>query len=1102
MNKITLQDDFLQLVDAFKHGTNNSDSLIQRFTELLSESQEISEDLLSELITQITKAELPPQLKSHLKNLVDPATKLANKQTKTASAEQYEMSTEDNSKLPQSTHTHTASLLDNLLRWDEDTQESPIEANQIIRDTYCLEQKVGSGGMGEVWKAIDRIQDAGDYYDKYVAIKFISHEIRSHGDALRALVREFARYKKLIHPNIVKAYELNRHKGEVFIVMEFLKGTTLKEFIIEHSVGTQLKQAKPIIEGVCSALEYAHGEGILHMDLKPSNIFHDPSSGDTKVIDFGIARLSDQLDRDKTLFDPGNLGAITTSYASAEMWLMNADPDARDDIYSLACVVYELLSGKHPFNGELAIKAEKLNLKPKPIKNLSEAENKALLHGLSFSRKDRTPTIKQFKEELFSPQKATAQKRLQKQLKISFAVVSLIVVLGILYKTYDYITISQIKTAIAQQDSSGIENFKSLALEDQLNLLADEAFRLNFIGFLIGRTEPDLDALQVLLGLDSQIHKLLFKDRDIRKSLISHYIEKVNQVITLDNFSQAKEFSNAIIEIYPDSKSLSDQAAGISQRKARRLGELERTYLKCLTNHAKPLPELLPCLRDTRVLLGKIAPNHRLLVDPGLSLRYENEVSTALSINDLSSAKNLIVDWKTLLKTDPARSKLEQVLTHKTDISNFIARLITADKTSLPKIIDELNYLESNVKAEILQNKKVIDSLLSHFRENAQTYIQDQNFAAGLKYIEQAANLFPDKSSEQKSINSLGDSIREKNQILLTNFRSEYEDQLKQDRPNINKIISLHDEILTLDPDSDILSYPGFSKSFSPKINNAIKAENFDLANGLVRDWKKIQSDNDELISLSTKIIERYQIYQNRNKLLAELKTSLESKQITAVADFIGDLQEYFSRQDRQLVLENVKQSLVSFYQEQVISAIDKDDFSNAKILVTNVLILYPKEQTLADTKKRIRIDQKDRIKFLVDTFKQSLQTESPSGEKIFSPLKKISFIDDQYLQKNQHLYRELEKRLLELTKVYESLPYLTDILDQWEKFFLAPSFSDSEREIYRNTRNIIALRCLFNGRQLNKQGNQSLGAEFFMLGLTLNPVSTVRNALEQELNR
>lgn len=116
--------------------------------------------------------------------------------------------------------------------------------------------------------------------------------------ALKALVREFARYKKLIHRNIVKAYEINRDEAEVFIVMEFLNGLSLKDFIKQHPKGISLKEAKPIIGGMCKALNYAHQEGIIHLDFKPGNVFYDPETKIAKVIDFGIARMAKQSDRD------------------------------------------------------------------------------------------------------------------------------------------------------------------------------------------------------------------------------------------------------------------------------------------------------------------------------------------------------------------------------------------------------------------------------------------------------------------------------------------------------------------------------------------------------------------------------------------------------------------------------------------------------------------------------------------------------------------------------------------------------------------------------------------------------------------------------------
>ena len=318
-------------------------------------------------------------------------TRLATEPRRGASHSIKSPNSTTNSSVPSSELTRPSQWVD---------EEIVLESGLIIRDNYRLEEEVGEGGMGVVWKAVDLIQEAGQARDSHVAIKFFSQDFKQHPDALKALVREFHRYKKLNHPNIVKAHGLDRVGTTFFLVMEFLKGIPLNEFIKTHKQGLSLKEAEPIIKNMGHALAHAHQEGIAHLDFKPANVFYDPETKIAKVIDFGIARPLKQSERDETRFDPGTLGALTDAYASNEMQL-NLDPDPRDDIYGLACVSYELLSGKHPFNRKKATTAEYEKLTPKPIKGLTKKQNKALLHGLAFQRKKRTLTVTQFLAELF-----------------------------------------------------------------------------------------------------------------------------------------------------------------------------------------------------------------------------------------------------------------------------------------------------------------------------------------------------------------------------------------------------------------------------------------------------------------------------------------------------------------------------------------------------------------------------------------------------------------------------------------------------------------------------------------------------------------------------
>src|SRR5262249_51683037 len=127
-------------------------------------------------------------------------------------------------------------------------------------------------------------------------------------------------------------------------------GRSLEDVIKSNPQGIPLKDAIGMIRDTCAALSYAHKEGIVHSDIKPSNIFLTRANV-TKVLDFGIATpLRTREDKAReTHFDPRRLGAVSPCYSSLEMW-MEMDADLRDDVYSTGCVFYEIFSGRHPFN--------------------------------------------------------------------------------------------------------------------------------------------------------------------------------------------------------------------------------------------------------------------------------------------------------------------------------------------------------------------------------------------------------------------------------------------------------------------------------------------------------------------------------------------------------------------------------------------------------------------------------------------------------------------------------------------------------------------------------------------------------------------------------
>jgi hypothetical protein len=270
---------------------------------------------------------------------------------------------------------------------------APLELGSVLKGRFELTDELGRGGMGVVYKALDRRSSDGKDR-RYVAVKVLNEEFKRHPLAVRSLQREARKAQKLAHPNIVTVFDFDRDGGNVFMVMELLSGHGLDEVIREDGQGgVPLGRAFEIVKALGAALSYAHEQGIVHCDFKPSNAFLT-DQGVVKVLDFGIARAAPvRAERgEKTIFDAGQLGAISPPYASLEM-LQHEEPDVRDDVYALACVAYEILTGRHPFNRIDAAKAQASGLEPKPIRGLSRSQWQALHHGLAFQRADRAATV-------------------------------------------------------------------------------------------------------------------------------------------------------------------------------------------------------------------------------------------------------------------------------------------------------------------------------------------------------------------------------------------------------------------------------------------------------------------------------------------------------------------------------------------------------------------------------------------------------------------------------------------------------------------------------------------------------------------------------------
>src|SRR5215469_9852280 len=263
-----------------------------------------------------------------------------------------------------------------------------LAAGQLLGGRYRIEREIGEGGMGVVYLVADE-QVAGERF----AIKVLKRKL--HPEALAELREEVRKTRKLSHPNIVDLHSVNVDGPLLYVLMEYLEGKSLQTLLDEEfGRGMPFSHALPIIEDVAAALGNAHDHNVIHSDLKPANVFVT-SSGRTKLLDFGIARVS----RGPLLHARSGPHALTPGYASCEM-LQGKEADRRDDIYSFACVIYEMLCGERPFGELTALEAREAGARIRPLGALTQRQNAALARALAFDRETRTGSVETLLTEL------------------------------------------------------------------------------------------------------------------------------------------------------------------------------------------------------------------------------------------------------------------------------------------------------------------------------------------------------------------------------------------------------------------------------------------------------------------------------------------------------------------------------------------------------------------------------------------------------------------------------------------------------------------------------------------------------------------------------
>lgn len=263
----------------------------------------------------------------------------------------------------------------------------PFWPGATLCGRYRLERVIGRGGFSQVFQALDLAPGATGAGDARVAVKAPRPEHGGSVASVERLAREYELLHRLVHPGVVRVLDLGTEAGHSFEVMELLEGSSLATRLAQGGGRMPREEAGRVLRACAEALDWIHGRGFVHGDIKPGNIFITASQ-QTRLLDFsGTPSSPAAADGART----GESQYATPAYASAQV-LSGLPPTPADDLYSFACVAFEVLAGTHPFGRADALDARDRGLRPQAALALDARAAAALQRGLAFEREGRPAT--------------------------------------------------------------------------------------------------------------------------------------------------------------------------------------------------------------------------------------------------------------------------------------------------------------------------------------------------------------------------------------------------------------------------------------------------------------------------------------------------------------------------------------------------------------------------------------------------------------------------------------------------------------------------------------------------------------------------------------
>lgn len=275
---------------------------------------------------------------------------------------------------------------------------------EVLGGRYRIERLLGAGGMGLVYRARDLLTEQFGDPEPYIALKVLGEEFAESPDASALLYSEFALVRQLRHDNVLRAhsFEVDTDCQRAFFTMELMHGLTLDKLLCERPLGIAWRELCTIALPMLDALAHAHAQGVLHGDMKPSNVM--VSEEGIRLFDFGLGQADESVLRGLPHVSRERFNAWTPGYAAPE--LLDGEPlTTRADIYGAACVIYELAGGKHPFRRLPSNQARDAQLENElhAPRNLPRRCWPALKTALTFDPAQRTITAQELRDALDAP---------------------------------------------------------------------------------------------------------------------------------------------------------------------------------------------------------------------------------------------------------------------------------------------------------------------------------------------------------------------------------------------------------------------------------------------------------------------------------------------------------------------------------------------------------------------------------------------------------------------------------------------------------------------------------------------------------------------------